>query len=168
MRNVTITVTNIQTGTAHLTSYPHRPSGILYSVPLYRVTVSGTDNAGKAITENFSAIRFGVYRSETVSAHMVGLSDYQTHTLTWGNITTMSGNAWRVYAGFFIHQGPANPLGGTFGSIGCIEITGPGKWAEFNQLILRLADCTSEAEVSTNRLLSATYLAATKPALTKV
>jgi len=166
MSEAIITVTNIQTGSAILTSYPYRPDrSIRYRVPLYRVTVSGTNSAGKKVSTNFEAIRFGVKRTETIAAHVVGLADVQNYTLTWSFITTMSEMAWRVYAGFFVHRGPAHPLTENFGSIGCIEITGVGKWAEFNALILTLTGAASEGEVSRDRLAKIFYQAATRPPL---
>ena len=127
MRKVIITITHIKTGKAHLTSYPYRPKRVKYSVPLYRVTVNGKNGTGTTIAKNFDAICFGAHRTKTIGARMVGLAKKQSHRLTWDNITTMLGNAWRVYAGFFIRQGPGNPLGGNFDSIGCVEITGHGK-----------------------------------------
>ena len=148
MNKVIITVSNTRTGIAYLTSYPYRPKSVKYQVPLYRVTVSGKDSTGKEVTTNFEAIRFGVKRTKTVAAHVVGLQDKQHRTLEWSYITTMNEMAWRVYGGFFVHRGPQNPLGGNFGSIGCIEITGAGKWNEFNRLIVTLSGCKTEREVS--------------------
>lgn len=167
MSEVIITVTNTQIGSALLTSYPYRPDNQKYRVPLYRVTVAKKDASTTTIVGNFDAIRFGVNRTKTVAAHVVGLADAQNYTLTWSFITTMNEMAWRVYSGFFVHRGPVNPMGGTFGSIGCIEITGAGKWAEFNALIVSTAECKSEAEVSSQRRAKIYYQATTRPPLVK-
>lgn len=136
MRNVVITVTSQTIGNAHILSYPHRPIPYtVYRVPLYRVTVSGKNDKNSTVTEDFEAIRFGVQRTLSRSARVVGLADEQTHTLDWSNITTMRGSAWRVYDGFFIHRGPDNPLGAEMGSIGCVEICGADEWNRFNDTI---------------------------------
>jgi hypothetical protein len=165
MSEVTITVTNFQTGTAYLTSYPYRPNRVKYRVPLYQVTVSGNDKSGNSVSTDFDAIRFGVKRTQTSAASVVGLADRQEYTLSWSFITTMNEMAWRVYGGFFVHRGPDNPITQNFGSIGCIEITGSGKWAEFNALIVELAGCKSESDVSNKGLAKILYHAATRPPL---
>jgi len=166
VRPVTITITNLTVGIAHITSYPERPRPYtIYRVPLYRVTVSGTSNRNSRVTEEFEAIRFGVQRTLTRSARIVGLADEQTHTLDWSNISTMPGFAWRVYDGFFIHKGPDNSLGGTMGSIGCVEICGAGEWDRFNNTIKLLTGVQDEHRIGNNRLLTAQYESATRPPL---
>ncbi len=167
MHKVFVTVTNSKNGIAKLSSYPYRPDRTTYEVPLYIVKVKGTDKAGNAIETKFKAIRFGVKRTQTINAHMVGLQDAQSYTLKWNYITTMEEMAWRVYDGFFVHRGPEKPLGGIYGSIGCIEICGVGEWDKFNNLIKELADCKTLMEASTNRYVKITYMHATKPALKK-
>ncbi|WP_438712373.1 hypothetical protein ACSTS3_08375 [Aquimarina muelleri] len=168
MQKVIITVTNNKVGVAKLTSYPHRPKRLKYQVPLYKVQVSGKDVLGNEITEDFEAIRFGVKRTTTVNAHVVGLQDAQSYVLTWDYITTMEEMAWRVYAGFFVHRGPKYPTSGNFGSIGCIEICGVGEWDRFNNLIKELSGSVSLEEVSNNRLAQIVYEAAVKPLLIKL
>ncbi|WP_299889201.1 hypothetical protein [uncultured Lacinutrix sp.] len=168
MHKVTITVTNTKIGLAKLTSFPHRPDGIKYQVPLYTVTVKGKDKLGNSVEKNFKAIRFGVKRTKTLNAHMVGLQQAQSYILSWSWITTMKEMAWRVYDGFFVHRGPNNPMAGTFGSIGCIEICGSGEWDRFNNLIKELADCKTAKEVSTKRYAKIVYIAAIKPSLIKL
>ena len=171
MRKVKILVTNITQGTAYLCSYPdkQRSEGIKYKVPLYIVSVEGKNHNGSRVSEIFSAIRFGVkksYHNKTVK--VVGLSDSQTHTLTWDNITTMTGNAWRVYDGFFIHEGPYSPTTQLYGSIGCVEICGVDEWDRFNKLIVNLSGARNEEEVSSKRLLTVEYEGAGKPPLIPV
>lgn len=168
MHKVIITVTNTKSGLAKLTSYPYRPDGIKYQVPLYIVKVEGKDKLGNAVEKEFKAIRFGVKRTKTINAHMVGLQDSQSYTLTWDWITTMSEMAWRVYSGFFIHRGPNNPMAGRYGSIGCIEICGSGEWDRFNNLIKELANCETLKEVSTKKYAKVVYKTAIKPSLIKL
>ncbi len=85
--------------------------------------------------------------------------------LTWDNITTVDGNAWRVYDGFFIHRGPSYPTNTDGGSIGCIEICGVGEWDQFNNLIVELSGAKNKREVSEKRLLTAEYQSASRPPL---
>ncbi len=169
MRPVTITITNLIVGTAHITSYPYRPKPrILYKVPLYRVTVEGKDERNNSVTEDFKAIRFGVHRTPEKQARVVGLADAQTHTLSWSYIRTMQGEAWRVYDGFFIHKGPANPTSEAYGSIGCVEICGANEWDRFNDTIKKLAGLDDLARIGNNHLLTAEYQRANRPPLIKV
>jgi len=168
MRKVTITVTNTKVGTAKLMSYPEKPQRKKYQVPLYKVKVSGKDKSGNNIEEDFEAIRFGIKRTKTINAHIVGLQDAQSYILSWDNIRTVKGKAWRVYAGFFVHKGPDYPSLGRYASIGCIEICGLSGWAKFNNKIKELTNCETEEEVSSNRLAEIVYQAAIKPPLIKV
>ncbi len=170
MRNVTVLVTSFKIGSARITSYPYRPNKprILYSVPLYQVTIKGKNENNNLVTEDFEAIRFGVYRSKNEGPKVVGLADYQTHTLSWDYITTMNDDAWRVYSGFFIHQGPSDPLSGRYGSIGCVEICGLGEWERFNDTIKKFSGLKSLTEVSKNKLVTVEYQTAERPLLTRV
>ncbi|AEH02092.1 hypothetical protein [Lacinutrix sp. 5H-3-7-4] len=165
MHKVIITVTNTKKGFARLTSYPIRPHRIQYEVPLYIVTVAGKDKNDIPVSKEFKAIRFGIKRTETINAHVVGLQDSQSYTLKWDWITTMDENAWRVYDVFFVHRGPINALAGEFGSIGCIEICGHNEWKRFNNLIIELANCKNEEEVSAKKYAKIIYQTATRPAL---
>ena len=161
MKKVEIVVTNEKEGLARITSYPYRPDKKRYKVPLYKVYVKNLETQK---THEFKAIRFGVKRTKLKAAHVVGLQDNQEYTLQWSYITTMREMAWRVYSGFFIHRGPANPLAG-FGSIGCVEICGVGEWERFNTLIKQITKCSSEEEVSLNKLAKVIYKKATRPIL---
>ena len=169
MRPVTVTITNITLGTAHLTSYPDKQnSSILYSVPLYRVYVAGRDSANNLVSEDFEAIRFGIHKPYSGQVSVVGLADAQTHTLSWDDISTMPNKAWRVYDGFFIHKGPEYPITQNYGSIGCVEICGVDEWDRFNDLIKNLTGLSNLTQISNSGLLTAEYESATRPPLIKV
>ncbi len=171
MRPVKITVTNLKTHNyAYITSYPKKPKRIKYKVPLYLVTVEGKKADNSTVIEDFQAIRFGVHKPFNDSApRIVGLSDSQTHTLSWDPISTIQNeDAWRVYEGFFIHRGPRDLLKGDFGSIGCVEICGPGEWDRFNDTIRLLSGCKDLKKASNNRLITADYEACDRPKLIKV
>lgn len=161
MKKVEVIVTNEKDGLARVTSYPYRPYKKRYKVPLYKVYVKNLETQK---VHEFKAIRFGVKRTKIKAAHVVGLQDEQEYILQWDYITTMREMTWRVYSGFFIHRGPANPLAG-FGSIGCVEICGIGEWNRFNTLIKQITGCSSEEEVSLKELVKVIYKRATRPKL---
>lgn len=169
MRRVTIIITNFTLGNAHVKSYPdNQNSSILYRVPLYRVYVEGRDAANNLVQKDFEAIRFGVHKPYSSHARIVGLADTQTHTLSWDNISTMPGNAWRVYDGFFVHKGPDFPLTEHYGSIGCVEICGLDEWDRFNDVIKNLTGLNTFNQISNSGLLSADYESATRPPLVRI
>jgi RHS repeat-associated protein len=63
-----ITVTNSIVGSTYVKGYPNNVydengSAVLYEVPLYEIRVSGYDE-GNFVTQNFKAIRFGVYHNK--------------------------------------------------------------------------------------------------------
>ena len=170
MRQVTVTVTSQTRGIGTVRPYPDGPSTELYEVPLYDVLVSGTDDQAIPRSYTFQALRFGVQKQQgrgVAQPRIVGLADAQTWTLTWAYISTMQEMAWRVYGGWFIHRGPAQPLGSSIGSIGCIEICGVNGWRDFNDRICELAGYAhnKQSEISNLRLVSATYESATRPPL---
>lgn len=170
MRPVTIRITNLTLGDAHITSYSEIPNtpNTLYKVPLYRVIIEGRNATNSLVSEDFEAIRFGVHRTSTQGPSVVGLAEVQTHSLTWDIITTMQDYAWRVYDRFFIHEGPDNPTSGTFGSIGCIEICGAFEWDRFNNTIINLTGENSLNQISNSQLLTAEYESTTRPPLIRV
>lgn len=170
MRPVVIRVTGTRTGkSALLTSFYHRPKRQLYRVPLYEVIITGRTKNNSPVTETFEAIRFGVHRTHTTNAKIVGLAEAQTHTLSWDTISTMGNEeAWRVYDGFFIHRGPDYPLKDQFGSIGCVEICGVGEWDRFNDTIKRLAGTNDLFRAGNSNLVTAEYEAAVRPPLKKI
>ncbi|CAZ94359.1 hypothetical protein [Zobellia galactanivorans] len=169
MRQVTIIVTSFTLANAHIPSYPDSQNyQILYRVPLYRIYVEGRDAANNLVQEDFEAIRFGVHKSTSSQPMVVGMAQAQTHTLSWEDISTMPGNAWRVYDGFFIHEGPEYPLNGNFGSIGCVEICGVSEWDRFNKVIKDLTGVNNYNQISNSNLLTAEYEIATRPPLIQV
>ncbi len=80
----------------------------------------------------------------------------------------MNDDAWRVYDGFFIHQGSNNPLSGSYGSIGCIEICGLGEWDRFNDTIKKLTGLNSLTQVSYDKLVTVEYERAERPSLKRL
>lgn len=162
MVKVEVIVTNQRDGFARITSFPYRPKRKKYEVPLYKVIVKDVQTN---VEYTFKAIRFGVKRTSTKPAQVVGLQNDQEYILNWNYITTMKEMAWRVYRGFFIHRGPVNPLAGNFGSVGCVEICGLGEWKRFNTVIKQISGSKSEEEVGIEGLAKVIYQRATKPSL---
>ena len=168
LKHVLIKVTNQSFGTGTVRAYPDGKADVLYEVPLYKIVVEGTDSNGKPVTKDFKAYRFGVQldaRRGVKAPRVVGLSDAQTYVLSWSYITTMKQMAWRVYAGFFIHKGPDFPATSNWGSIGCVEISGPGEWYRFNKTIADLSGTSSLQTIGNSKTLKAKYDAALRPPL---
>ncbi len=165
IRAVSVTVGGASIGTATVRSYP-TDDGHTYEVPLYNMTVSGTNDAGTAVSQSWSVIRFGVQYDEArgVGPRVVGLADEQTHTLNW---VDYMGGSWQVYGNFLIHDGPDNPDGTRWGAIGCVEVCGANGWENFNTLIKDLSNSDSESAISSAGQLTVSYAAATRPALTR-
>lgn len=144
IRPVVVTVTATEVGTGIVGSYPDA-SGDNYVMPLYRVTVSGTNAAGESVTSNFTAIRYGVeYRAGTVGPKVVGLSDAQTHVLNW---VGYMGGSWQVYGNHLIHDGADDPTTQAWGAIGCVEINYAGEWDRFNTLIHSLTGSSDKGAI---------------------
>lgn len=129
MNDVKILIGSAPIGRAKTWAYPDDTSGDIYRIPTYKVTVSSGSGANLK-TQDFEAIRFGVMKKGTAAPRVVGLSDFQTHTIKlWlPDYTVHSANspekgAWQVYDNFLIHDGPDRPRSGPpYASIGCVEI----------------------------------------------
>ncbi|MCV6628344.1 MAG: hypothetical protein OIF50_00640 [Flavobacteriaceae bacterium] len=135
MRNAIVTVTREIIGNAHILSFPERPRPyIVYQLPLYRGIVSGTNTRGSRISKEFEPTRFGVHRTWSREARIVGLADEQTYN-GLGLYYYHARRSLAAYVSFFIHRGPHKPLGANMGSIGCVEICGAGEWDRFNNTI---------------------------------
>jgi hypothetical protein len=120
-------------------SYPGK-TGQLYVVPLYKMVVAGKDRHTKeSLQIEFNCIRFGVQydQEKKVGPRVVGLAESQSHFLTWHKSPSL-GWVWQIYGNFLVHEGAKNPRKEAWGALGCIEITGPGKWNEFLGLLVYL------------------------------
>ena len=159
---VNVLITDQIVGNGLVRAYPDRTGSTLYRVPLYKVTVRNSVNS-----EDFQAIRFGVQNvSGGVGPRVVGLSDAQTHNLSWRSYG--SGFAWTVYGGWLIHEGAADPTTQAWGAIGCIEICGPGAWNRFNDALLRMSGAPTPYDLGVSGMLTATYQYAPRPPLIPV
>ena len=144
-RQVDIVVTNMVVNHYEARSYPDRDRDAdgkykLYSVPVYKILVKGTDGAGKKVTKEFFAPRFMPYfnNPKKKNSHYkatgwinAGLSkarrievarykpEYEVQ-----NIYSPGRGAIVLHESFYIHAGPASLDDVGAGSAGCIEIIG--------------------------------------------
>ncbi|NUQ76725.1 MAG: hypothetical protein HUU21_24580 [Polyangiaceae bacterium] len=157
LREVTVTLAAVSNGrTALVRAYPN-DDGNRYIVPLYDMTVSGTDDAGSPIKEIYDVIRFGVQRdvAKGVSkAKMVGLYESQSHVL---RRVGYLGGSWQIKGGHLIHDGADEPMKQAWGQIGCLEVVGKGqsdggvdRWQEFEALMLKLSGAKTAEELGSS------------------
>lgn len=146
MRSVTLTVGGTPHGEAKTWAYPHGASLGKFLIPTYELTVAGTDNSEKSVTEKFSVFRFGVQSEDGKTTRVVGLAHHQMHIIQkWistyrvHSASSTENGAWQVYGNFLIHDGPDNDTE-LFATIGCIEIMGPQGFLKFNDLLISLMD----------------------------
>jgi hypothetical protein len=122
-RPISITIGGTPVGQAVTFSYPvdnHK----YYVVPLYSVTVTGTDAAGKTVTTTFKALRFGVYydpgdpvgASKPTGPFVAGRASHQAYTAGFRSdyevhsADSPEPMAWDLKGGFLIHDGPDYPV----------------------------------------------------------
>lgn len=122
----------------------------LYSVPLYKVILTGKDNDGAALEYEYEAIRFGVKTDGGEGAMVVGKTSDRVYTV-YEHLPDHLGtggafHAWRFDNGFLIHCGPSK-LNIGVGALGCIEIC-HSRMAELNKNILFLSNAKSGADLA--------------------
>lgn len=178
MRKVRLTVGGRQIGKAKTWAYPKGEQLGLFSIPTYRMLVSGTDDRGRAVQEQFEVLRFGVQCKDGKTATVVGLADTQTHGIkTWiptyrvHSANSPENGGWQVYDNFLIHDGPDN-ANEVFASIGCVEVMGPRGFVKFNDLLISLSGPTAATrdaklvQIGNARNITISYEKAVRPALT--
>ncbi|MBX2895771.1 MAG: hypothetical protein KF763_10035 [Cyclobacteriaceae bacterium] len=159
---ISLVVTTNVVGSAYVKGYPvpvdDGLGGIVYEVPIYEMTVSGTDLDGNAVSKSFNVIRYGVYNNQN-GPSVVGINS-GTYNLTWGSYL---GGSWHVdgagNGGVWVHKGPAD-VTKPVGAIGCIELCGSGSWGSFNSYITGLGGSSAG--------LTITFAPSTPPPLTPV
>jgi RHS repeat-associated protein len=133
LRNVKLTVTNEIVGKARVSGYSHEGGRTddEFEVPLYTMTIEGTDEDGNKQSREFSVIRFGVSQKKTGgAANVVGLANSQSYTIKSWNGKYLYGEeditpgAWRITGSWLLHDGADAPLKDAWGAIGCIEVCG--------------------------------------------
>jgi hypothetical protein len=122
-RPVSITIGGTPVGQTVTFPYPV-DNGKYYIVPLFNVTVAGSDVAGKAVTTTFKALRFGVYydpgnpvgASKSTGPFVAGRASHQAYTAGFRSdyevhsADSPEPMAWDLNGGFLIHDGPDYPV----------------------------------------------------------
>lgn len=194
LKQIYITVTGETVGVCRMTSYPIE-DGQMYEVPVYRMTLSGTDDEGDPVLEEFVVQRFGVHynpkdpatgmpkdpsHSGAESPRVVGLADHQSYVINsyTSFYSGTEGPAWRVpvkinhvlQSGFLIHKGPNDIETDNFRNLGCIAVCEAGGYNRFNALIEYLSGTSLGGHVAREAIAAAgvlqiEYLSAQRPAL---
>jgi hypothetical protein len=181
MRPVKLIVGAKPIGFALTWAYPDGGGHGVFTIPTYEMTASGKDAAGKTVSYRFEVIRFGILCKAGNSPRVVGLADFQTHTIkAWlpnysvHSARSVERGAWQVHGNFLIHDGPDHPKTDVYASIGCIEVCGsPRGFDTFNDCLIGLAAPSAKdrsaqlAEMGASRQLEITYLQAKRPPLTR-
>ncbi len=166
-RKVTVLVSNVRTSDVYLAkSYPDNDfndDGIreLYKTPVYKVFIKGTDDAGTAVSKEWTALRFMPYWNDpkTPDHHYrfrgwanSGLHSFPSQPAPSYNPDYAVRNSPSAYAGaiqikgsFLIHAGPATVSVSRWGAAGCIEVI--GDFDEFRRQIIALSGST-ETDIS--------------------
>jgi hypothetical protein len=172
MRQVDIVVTNSVVGSYEARSYPDQQTDAsgrypLYSVPLFRIQVSGKDDDGTPAVVDFMAPRFMPFYNnpKQPSSHYKalgwlnsGLSSHRRVVVTQfkrdyavQNRYSPGRGAIVVHGSFYIHAGPASILDYGFGSAGCIEIV--GDYNVFKQTIADFSGQSSDPDDAIQQLV---------------
>jgi hypothetical protein len=176
IRDIKLTVGNSIKGYGILKSYPVN-DGEKYKMPLYVLTIEGSDNAGKAQSKDFNIFRFGIYKpSKNAAVTTVGLADKQTHKIKkykhdyeLHSAGDASNGAWVVWKTFYIHDGADDPQTSAYGTIGCLEVCDVDGFIHFNDFIISIAgssksDKTDQLiEIGASGKMVITYLKASRP-----
>ena len=173
---VAVTVTNRMVGKWRVTPFSYKyglqrdasGSHVRYEVPLYAVSVEG----GRP----FRALRFGLINrnvtpplpiracdaglTEALTVHPAWLPTYSPHRYT----RPARAGAWRLIEGqrFLIHEGTDDSTNLAGGSLGCIEIVGPGEWDAFLGQ-LEMIGGESVATLAANKAITVTLEEASYP-----
>jgi hypothetical protein len=179
MRNVTLTVGGKPVGEGPTWAYPHGAALGTFLIPIYELTVQGTDTEGNVLKTTFQVYRFGVLSNDGKTASVVGLAKHQIyHIKRWiptykvHSANSPENGAWQVFGNFLIHDGPDDDTQ-LFATIGCIEIRGPQGFVNFNDLLISLMEPTGSDRdgkldaIAQSGRLKIVYEEATRPNLKK-
>jgi hypothetical protein len=175
IRPVRCTVTDNIVGRAIVDSYDlyaDSRNGHLYNVPLYSMRLVGRDESGEIEYHDFKVVRFGVGHNGDGPDYIAGKPEGGVHALKW--IAGYMGGlgCWKLseYQQVLIHAGARHPLDTTRppGAVGCIEITGPRAWQEFNRLVAKLAGTTDLTAISDQEKFHCELLPVHRPTLNPV
>ena len=126
-RTVNVTVTNESVGKGYLYSYPtaEKKDGktVSYEVPLYKMTVSGTDDEGKTIEKDYEVVRFGVKMTSKGIPYIQGTPEGTFDNLKWNAEAIKGKGGWQITGNYFIHLGTNRVFDEpAMGNNGCIAV----------------------------------------------
>ncbi len=181
VRAIRIQVGGNPTSSGITWAYPDGSAAVLYRIPIYRMTVSGTADGGAPSARDFDVFRFGVKQIAGEAPHIVGLADAQTYTIQmWlpeyrvHSQQSAEIGAWKVFDNFLVHDGPDDPQSRAtpYATVGCIELCGPAQFNALNDFIVALCGLTTGTRadklnaIGNSGMLRIIYDAAARPALT--
>ena len=169
-RKVTITISGNPTGNKYYArTYPETMMAgeniVLFKVPTYTVTVSGTDNNGNQVSKSWETLRFMPYLNqhpektgyktktgETPKASGLAdqKSDYRIQSYNPNykihNTYSPENGGFVIEGNFMIHDGPDGYENYGWGAAGCFEIMGKNGFNEFKTFIFSLSGMEGERE----------------------
>jgi RHS repeat-associated protein len=158
-RKVTITVRGVSNGNTYIAkTYPQRSSRY-FIVPAYNITVSGTNNEGKEVSQTWQVLRFMPFLNENPQATgyktktgempiMAGLADKREQTIQSylpdyeiHNTFSEENGGFVITGGFMIHDGPDNlqSEAGMWGAAGCMEVVGENGFSTMKEFIFSIS-----------------------------
>ena len=158
-RRVTITVSGISNGNTYIAkTYPQRSSRY-FIVPVYNITVSGTNNEGKEVSQSWQVLRFMPFLNENPQATgyktktsetpiMAGLADKREHPIQRyipeyeiHNTFSEENGGFVITGSFMIHDGPDNLQSdaGMWGAAGCMEVVGEKGFSKMKEFIFSIS-----------------------------
>ena len=156
-RDVTITIGGTPNGSRYQArTYPEN-NGKQYSVPIYSLTVTGTNSKGENISRTWDVLRFMPYLNQNPQSSgykqvtgstpiMSGLSDERHSTIRCynpnykvHNSQTPENGGFVIYGNFMIHDGPDNADNTGWGAAGCMEVMGDEGFMELKTFIFDLS-----------------------------
>lgn len=157
-RQVDVVITNMIVNQYEARSYPDDETDAygkykLYSVPVYRILVKGTDADGNKVTKEFAAPRFmpffnnpkkkdpaykatGWINAGLAKARRIEVARYKPEYELHNRYSPGRG-AIVLHQAFYIHAGPSSLDEVGFGSAGCVEIV--GDYDDFKKAIADLS-----------------------------
>ena len=156
-RDVTITISGTSNGLSYQAKTYPEYNGKRYGVPIYSLTVMGTNSKGEKVSRTWNVLRFMPYLNQNPqntgykqatgsTPIMCGLSDerhstiqsynpnYQVH-----NSQTPENGGFVIYGNFMIHDGPDSENNTGWGAAGCMEVMGDEGFTKLKSFIFDLS-----------------------------
>lgn len=160
LRKVLVTVSAVKTGEEYrlAKSYPDNDLNDdlrmeVYTTPVYKIFLDGTDEGGNALRKEWAALRFMPYWNDprrpnphyatkgwvNSGLHYLKMQPAPGYLPDYMVLNSVSsfGGAIQLKGNFLIHAGPDVLTTGYWGSAGCVEVI--GNFDEFRTQILTLA-----------------------------